>query len=273
MATVGREAEVEHFLSSIGQQDFDLSRVEIIVVDQNTRIDLAPVIARFSAQLNILHVRSDRVGLSFNRNLGLASARGQILAFPDDDCTYYPDTLNSVEKVFLENAEAAVLIGRVYDRKRAANIIREWPSVPKQITRVNFFTHYTAITLFSKFKAAFDESLGIGTQYGSYEDADYVVRILKEGRPVLFHPAVEVWHPPLNLQSMSPSKVVSYGMGFGALCRKHFGWILGSIFIIVLGVHFSKLLLAIVTFNGIEIRKRSLAIRSRLKGFVLYHDA
>ena len=46
MATYGREREVESFLNSLKKSNYDLSLVEVIIVDQNDKIDLNHIIER-----------------------------------------------------------------------------------------------------------------------------------------------------------------------------------------------------------------------------------
>ena len=55
MATYGREKEVESFLKSLKKSNYDLSLVEVIIVDQNDKIDLNPIVERHN-DLNIKHL-------------------------------------------------------------------------------------------------------------------------------------------------------------------------------------------------------------------------
>ena len=60
MATYGRKVEIDTFLKSIEQQQYDTSQVEIIIVDQNEKIVLDDICDRHSARLNIKHIKSDK---------------------------------------------------------------------------------------------------------------------------------------------------------------------------------------------------------------------
>src|SRR5574340_342784 len=89
LATVGRTAELERFLDALERQtcpDF-----ELLVIDQNPDDRLRPILNRHRGRFEIKHTRS-ATGLSRARNVGLRLARGEIVAFPDDDC-WYPTTL------------------------------------------------------------------------------------------------------------------------------------------------------------------------------------
>ena len=69
---------------------------------------------------------------------------------------------------------------------------------------------------------------------------------------------------------MSHEKVYSYGLGFGALVKKHLSLPIVFLFFLALGFHISRLIPAILSMNSYEIKKRYLSIISRMKGFYLY---
>jgi hypothetical protein len=69
----------------------------------------------------------------------------------------------------------------------------------------------------------FDEKMGVGTKYGSCEDADIIYRIIKKTKKNGFYsPLIQLDHPEPNISSMSLSKVYSYASGFGFFIRKDF---------------------------------------------------
>ena len=59
MATYGRKVEIDTFLKSIEQQQYDTSKVEIIIVDQNDKIVLDDICAKYSDKLKIEHIKSE----------------------------------------------------------------------------------------------------------------------------------------------------------------------------------------------------------------------
>lgn len=272
VATFGRFSEIDIFLASIVEQTIDIKTIEIIIVDQNDVLDLQPIIQKYQILLQIIHIKSSRKGLSYNRNLGLEIAKGEIIAFPDDDCKYYPDTVESVLKAFEENSKVTLVLGRIIDRNSGKPIIRTWPNHSKLITKRNFITHYSSITIFTKQCLKFDERLGAGLYFGSYEDADFVYRLLSENRNAIYSPSIEVWHPEQNIHIFSESKTVQYGLGFGALARKHWSWIFAYLFSGVIAFHTLGLLKALLRRDRIEVRKRWLSITSRFRGFMKFSD-
>jgi len=274
LATCGRVQEVDRFLHSIGTQDFNLSKIEVIIVDQNGNngIDIVPIIRKHQDKVDIRHIKSDRRGLSLSRNIGLRLAKGEFVAFPDDDCLYYPDTLFEAQSAFNLNPDMEVFLGRIVDRATRKNIIRDWKNSSLAITRQNFYLNFSSITLFSrKNSIRFEETLGLGTYYGSNEDADYILQVLEKGEKIQYTPAIEVWHPA-NPPIVDFQKVYSYGLGFGALCRKHQGLVIGLLFVKVIGYHSLLMLLSAVTLDMQQAKRRFMFVASRLHGLVSYKN-
>ena len=270
VATLGRFEEVQRLLSSLARQTIDARRFEVIVVDQNDSIDLTPLIAAFSGEITIVHMRSTALGLSLNRNKGLEIARGTIVAFPDDDCTYYPDTLDRVLEHYRRSVDSVLLLGSVYDRSSNQPVIRRWRKRSVRVTHMNFFFLYSSITVFSKLTVLrFDERLGAGAPYGSYEEADYVFRALRYGF-VQYNPAVQVWHAPLNARVMPPAKIRAYGLGFGAFIAKHHTMRCIGLFLLALLYHLGMVVKSAFWFDIRGVRSHFLSITSRISGVVLF---
>ncbi|OOF53790.1 glycosyl transferase [Rodentibacter genomosp. 2] len=272
MATYGRKDEIALFLESLlSQKNIDLNELELIIIDQNDTISLDNIYQKYMSKLNIIHIKSDKRGLSLNRNIGLKLAKGEYIAFPDDDCTYYSDTLYNVQQYFERNQEVDVVLGRIIDKQKNQNIIRNWKRNSCSVNKSNFFFSYSSITIFArKNDILFDENLGVGCLFGSYEDADYVWQMLDKNMRLIYTPEIEVWHPEPKEQEINYQKVYSYGLGFGALIYKHFSFSAIWLFIQAQGYHFSKFCLNLLKGNKKEVRKSWLSLISRFKGMYLY---
>lgn len=272
MATYGRKDEIALFLESLlSQEKIDLNELELIIVDQNDKISLDDLCQKYMDKLNIIHIKSDKKGLSLNRNIGLKLAKGEYIAFPDDDCTYYSDTLYKVQYYFETHLNTDVVLGRIIDRKRNQNIIRNWKDTPYSVNKSNFFFSYSSITIFArKNDILFDEELGVGCFFGSNEDADYVWQMLDKNMQLVYTPEIEVWHPEPKEQEINYQKVYSYGLGFGALIYKHLSFSAIWLFIQAQGYHFIKFCLNLLKGNKQEMKKSWLSLTSRFKGMYLY---
>jgi glycosyltransferase involved in cell wall biosynthesis len=220
IATLGRKNELRDMLISLKLQNYDLSEIEIIIVDQNQQGFLDEIINEFK-NLNIKYIHSTTKGLSLNRNIGLSKATGNIICFPDDDCKFYDNTLIEVENI-LSDTNIDFCLGRIYDRKEHKDIIKKWSKKEFKINKFNSYFINNSITLFIKKESIlfFDENLGIGAKYGSCEDADLIYRILENRAKGVYAPKIELWHPEPNYQVISLEKVKSYTSGFGYFIRK-----------------------------------------------------
>ena len=271
VATLGRDIEVDKLLSSLEKQSIGKDGFEVIIVDQNKEINLEPIVSKYKNVLNIKHIKSDVLGLSKNRNIGLLASVGSIVAFPDDDCTYYEDTLESVLEYFGANSAVDSVFGQIIDLENNKKIIRNWPNKDVEINTSNFFMLYSSITIFTKLKdVKFDERLGVGEFFGSYEDADYTLNLIENGNSFHYSPLLKVWHPELNVKTMSIDKIKSYGLGFGALCKKHFSLQIFILFIKAIGYHFYKFCVGMLKFNVQEVKKRYYSIMYRFIGFLKF---
>jgi glycosyltransferase involved in cell wall biosynthesis len=268
VATYGRDKELDDFLKSIAAQTYDLSKLEVIIVDQNDVIDLRALAAKYQPLYAINHVRSAEKGLSVSKNRGIKEARGAIVTFPDDDCCFYPDTVANALLYFQQHPEADVLYGRVYDRNAGKNIMRNWLNYDKKLNLANFHLNYSAITCFSKKKELlFDTRFGVGAFYGSGEELDYIITAIKKKYTVVYTHTIDVWHPPLEVLSMNDDKVYRYAKGYAAVLKKHACTELVILLMSSTAMQVLQLFKATLSGNRAGMRKRRLGIAGRVKGF------
>lgn len=265
--TYGRYIEVERLLQSLAAQDYPLDKIEIIIIDQNDSIDITPVIQPFE-NLNIRHIKTLKKGIANAKNLGISYSRADIISFPDDDCTYYSNTVSSVINFFENNPTVNIAYGRIWDRDSQINIMRNWPDVDKHLNLFNFHLNYSAITCFSKRKdLVFDERFGVGAYYSSGEELDYIIVALEKKINITYTPSIEIWHPPLNVEIMPLKKVYEYAKGYGAICKKHKSFAIFYLFFKSTFFHVLLLFRYIIGFNKKRIIKQLKAIKGRLDGF------
>lgn len=268
LATYGRSDEIENLFHSLTLQTLDTDTFEIIVVDQNDKIDLSEIISSYSERLTISHIKSSRKGLSLNRNIGLKLAKGNYICFPDDDCTYYPDTLEKA-LFHLKEKNVTAVFGAILDRDTGEDIIRNWPTKNKKITRHNFFNLYSSITIFTKKnEVQFNEALGVGCYFGSYEDSEYVYNLVRKAGECFYFKDIQVWHPKIGIQHFSKEKNISYGLGFGAFCSIHkFDIFIMRLFFMALAYHLSFAVFSVFKGDFLSANKRINSFTSRIKGF------
>lgn len=215
-ATLGRVREVQELLDSLAAQTY--KKFELIIVDQNKHTLLQEMVKRYADVIDIKYIRSCVKGLSYNRNIGLQHCVGDIIGFPDDDCIYDADVLKKVSEYLALYKNISFVISEVKDVKSNSIFIRSKTSV---INRKNVFKYCISYNVFvrSNLSVRFDESLGVGSAYGSGEETDYLWALLGKQDIGTFIKNVFIYHPQ-NEASDNYERAYSYGLGFGALFKK-----------------------------------------------------
>lgn len=230
VATKNRTQELRSFLSSIKTQSHQ--DIEVIIVDQNPDKRLDPIINNFKKYFHIKHLRSEP-GVSLARNKGLEKARGEVIAFPDDDCEYPRGLLLRLNEFFLKNKNVDGLSGRTVDRE-GKDAAGRFGLKKELISRSNIWNSHNCVSLFfrsnlTKKTGKFDEQMGLGRYFSSSEETDYLIRALKNKFIIIHDPSFKVYHPNVDELSYEvlAKRGLNYGRGVGRLLRKHtdfFSW-------------------------------------------------
>jgi len=216
-----RPEELERMLCSLEPGPHS---IELIVVDQSVDARTRPIVAAHERRFEVKFVQS-RPGLSRARNVGLEHVTGEVLAFPDDDCWYRPDTIPRALAHFEREPELAGLSGRWLD-DAGAPCGHPWPRAAEPITPKNVWRTAISFTIFARTAAVralrFDPLVGVGsgTAIGAGEETLYLLKLLATGAPVKYVPDVEVHHPWRGVSSIPLAKAYRYAVGFGYVARE-----------------------------------------------------
>jgi len=225
LATKDRVAEVDRCVRSLAAQSHGV--LELIVVDQNEDNRLNRILSPASFPFPIMHLRSEP-GLSRARNVGLASATGDIISFPDDDCWYPSGLLARVASEFQRHPSLDGLTGRSEDgcgHPSGGSFSR----CKGRVDTKNVWKQGISYTIFLRSSVcaavgSFDEELGVGasTRFGSGEETDYLIRTIKLGFEIQYLPDLVVFHPnPILYNRNHCIKAFRYGVGMGRVLSKH----------------------------------------------------
>ena len=191
-----RPAEIVRCLASVFARSASID--EIIVVDQSA----APY--ELPADRRVTHLYQPELsGLTAARNAGVDHAKGDVVLFMDDDCTFESDVVAIVSETFARRADVVGVQPEVVDPDYTP------PPISQRIFEHGFFDSHTFMkpgaselrrmsgcamafraTVFEHER--FDESLH-GYCYG--EDWDFSLRAKRHGRLVLA-PEALVQHRP-----------------------------------------------------------------------------
>jgi glycosyltransferase involved in cell wall biosynthesis len=211
VATLGRVDELGALLDSLERQTHRDFRV--IVADQNEDDRLGAVLAAHPS-LELERVRAP-AGLSGARNTTLPQLRADVVAFPDDDCTFPPDLLERVAGRLTQQPELDGLTGRAPDSP-------SWKQDAATLTRENLWNRAISFTIFLRRQViervgAFDETLGLPASSG--EEIDYLIRALDAGTRIEYDPTLVVMHPE---KMRDPATTGARdGASLGYILRKH----------------------------------------------------
>lgn len=185
-------------------------------------------------------------GLSHARNAGLAHARGDYVAYTDDDVTVDPQWVDGLLKGFRTRPDVACVTGlvatasidgpleayfdarahswwnrcraEVFDMRGARPECPLYPYTPAMFgtgANVAFERSFLTDT------GGFDVALGAGTRTRGGEDIDKFVDTLLRGRAIAYEPAAIVWHRHRGDRAGLLRQMFGYGSGLTAFVTKH----------------------------------------------------
>jgi GT2 family glycosyltransferase len=216
-----------HFVASIIAQEF--SCWELVVAVQSRD----PTLLSYLASLNnsrISYVVLERLGKAYALNQVVKLARGDILAFTDDDCVASPDWLATIVNCFAEERDVGIVAGNVIAAPShgigfstcPATYTMEYIYRPAEENYAAPLGFYWAGGNFAVRRQVmdkigpFDEYLGPGTEFPGAEDMDFALRAEALGVVVWTTPRSIIYH--------------TFGRRYGVrnVLKHHRGYALGS---------------------------------------------
>jgi GT2 family glycosyltransferase len=219
---------------------------EIVVVDNAPRTSATRELVRALGEQRIRYVLEAQPGLSRARNRGIAAARGEIVAFTDDDVVADSEWLSAIVRGFTRAESVGCVTGMVpaaeletqaqayFDSKldwaesceaRLFDLGEHRPQDDRTYpysaglfgAGANFALRKSVFTEVG----GFDEALGVGSPSRGGEDLDYFLRIVLSGRIIAYEPAALVWHLHRRENDALVSQMYGYGTGLTAYVFKH----------------------------------------------------
>jgi glycosyltransferase involved in cell wall biosynthesis len=206
ICTYNRSHLVAQVLESIGGLRFAPERYEVIVVDNNSPDGTAEVVAESRARLgNVRYCLERRQGHSHARNRGWEEARGDYVAYLDDDCKVPADWLSNLAAVIAER-RPAVCGGPAlafYDRPKPAWFRDAYGSfdlggAARPLTRhflygMNIAFERARLAAIGGFNPAFG-MVGGAIGYGDEIDPQRRLRALQPEAEIYYDPRLMVYH-------------------------------------------------------------------------------
>lgn len=214
--TFERPTQLAECLRALSLLDYPRHKFEVIVVDDESAKPPADVVERFRDHLTIELLVQKHGGPAAARNRGAANARGEFLAFTDDDCA--PDALwlrSLADR--LKAAPERIIGGRTLN----ALLTNPYSELSQLIIEV-VYEHFNpdsedarvfASNNFALSAHHFREMDGFNAQFRTSEDREFCDRWLARGLHMTYAPEALIYHShPLTLRTLWRQHF-AYGQG------------------------------------------------------------
>lgn len=238
VCTRDRTESLARCLNALSQLDYE--DLELLVIDNAPTSDSSERLVE-TRYPNIRYVREHRPGLNWARNRAILEARGEIIAYTDDDAVPDAGWVRALAEVFAEDPEVMAVTGLVvpYELEVEPQILferyagfgrgfeRRWYRVaPEKGSRVatlhgrpgKFGTGANMAYRRSLFNRIgyFDPALDMGTATIGGGDLEMFFRVLKEGYALAYEPAALVRHCHRHDYDELRTQITGWGTGFYA---------------------------------------------------------
>lgn len=204
---------------------------EVLIIDNNPSDDsTAQLVAQYPA---ITYVHEPRAGLDIARNRALTTAKGDIVAFTDDDAQVDDGWLDALLNNFADPTVAIVTgITMPLELETKAQLWFETTNsfvrgFERRVFDRNYHPPLAAGAVGAGVNMAirrntlphiglFDEALDGGTASRSGGDQEFFYRTLLRGFRIVYEPAALVWHRHRREWDALRSNVYAYGVGLFA---------------------------------------------------------
>ena len=250
--THNRPEQVVALVRSVLASEYPPASYEIIVVDNapNSNATAESIERSFGDTAGdtaaVRYVREERAGSANARNCGLVRARGEIVAFADDDELVDEHWLTEMVRGFGVSDDVVCVTGLVTPmesetpaqgwfeqfggyckeqcERRLFNLTDHRAESPLYPYNIGIFgaggsmAFRRSILLES---GGFDTTLGPATPTLGGEDIDAMLRVILEGHSLLYEPAAIVRHPPYREYAQLRRQIEGYGTGLTACLFKN----------------------------------------------------
>ena len=190
--------------------------LDILVVDNSPQTEATKELIE-THYPEVRYVREPRPGLDWARNLAILEAKGEIIAYTDDDVVVDPSWVKALVQTFLENSDVMAVTGLVvpYELETEAQVLFEeyggfgrgfepmqykttagqpmpwqWLGAGQFGTGANMSYR---LSVFEKI-GYFDPALDVGTPTNGCGDLEMFIRVLKSGYTLSYEPRAMIRH-------------------------------------------------------------------------------
>lgn len=246
IATRNRADQLGTTLDSVLGQDYP--NFEVVVVDNASSDDATKVLlqTQYGSTPNLKYVREDRPGLASAHNAGIVHAKGEIMAFADDDLRLDRQWLAILAAAFRSMDHVGCVTGMIMPmelEERAQVWFDQYGRLNKGLEaqvydlddhrRDSPLYPYAAGSFGSGANMAFskealdaiggfDTAMGTGTSARGGDDLAAFFDVIIAGFRLIYEPAALVWHSHPSKYEQLKRQAYGYGMGLGAYLARTF---------------------------------------------------
>ncbi len=213
VCTKGRPDDLARCLAALLVQDYPV--LDCVVIDNEPADPRVRALLR-GTYPTVRYIAEPRPGLSWARNRAVLEAKGEILAFTDDDAVADPGWITALVRPFVAQSDVALVAGVVVpaELETGAQLLferhgglgrgfsRRWLRAPLNRSvalTCNVATFGAGANIAVRHQVlqaggGFDPALGAGTRSAAGEELDVFFRVLKAGYTMAYEPAAVVRH-------------------------------------------------------------------------------
>lgn len=197
--TYNRPERLTSCLESLTKLNYPRDRFEVVVVDDGSKTSLESVAAPFYSKFELKLLKQRNSGPATARNTGAKQAKGQFLAFTDDDCMPSPDWLKNLAARFVEAPDCLIggrtinaLPDNLYSTASQELIDYLYEYFNTKPQGACFFASNNIALPTQRFLdiGGFDTSFPLAAA----EDREFCDRWLHKGHQMFYAPEVQIYH-------------------------------------------------------------------------------
>jgi GT2 family glycosyltransferase len=217
-----RPARLRECLAALAALDYPRDRLEAIVVGDVGEEPIEPILDEVRGRLEVAFLPHEVLLPAARRNAGARRARGELVAFVDDDCRPARDWLRLLVEARVDPGEAlgghtlSTLTDNPYAEASQLIINIGYRQNGDEPNAARFFTTDNLVVP----RARFLELGGFDETFWTAEDREFSDRWLARGWRMRYVPEATVWHAhPIGLRGFV-SRNWHYGRGAQRFWRK-----------------------------------------------------
>ncbi|MEM9119169.1 MAG: glycosyltransferase [Cyanobacteria bacterium P01_F01_bin.56] len=238
VCTRDRPEDMKLCLEAISQLDYP--HLDVLVIDNAPTTEGTQILIE-EQYPQVRYVREPRPGLDWARNRAILEAKGEIIAYTDDDVVVDAGWVRAIAQTFAANPEVMAVTGLVvpYELEAESQVLFEeyggfGRGFETQWYRYNAAEKYRAATLYGaagKFGTGanmayrrslfdqiggFDPAMDVGTVTNGGGDLEMFFRVMKEQHTLVYEPRALVRHRHRRDTQKLQSQIANNGIGLYA---------------------------------------------------------